>query len=210
MKNNRNDFINKFLNDLNYELRFLNRNERNKSLESYKEMILDYTEQGFREEDVIKRFENPKTVSLNVLNSYNDENKGGSYLPFKHFNKLYVLGDICSVILSFIFAYTISYVFPVSQNITSHSDIYTFQQYFISLLFIIPIFMICNFIFRIYHLSQIRFDRLSFSNIIAAMCFDLILFLTGQVFFSRLLLVLFVVFVVASTCPIRMFSFKKI
>lgn len=103
----------------------------------------------------------------------------------KYFNKLHVLLDAIIISLS----YTAAWILKI-KILFREGGTLTVQEYFLTLVFIVPAYLILYYIFNLYVSKRIQERRVEFLNIIKAntvgmICLMVVLFNMKQVDFSR-------------------------
>lgn len=109
----------------------------------------------------------------------------------KYFNKLHVLLDAIIIAVS----YTIAWILRI-QVLPNRGEVLTEQEYFLLLLFIIPVYLLSYFNFNLYTSKRIQEKRVEVLNIVKAngigiAFFMMLLFYIHKGDFSRLLMFLF-------------------
>lgn len=182
-----------FVKRLNAGLRALNKKERDSHIFEYQEMIKEYEEEGRTKKEIEKQFGDVKMAAANILDCYEELEKGKWEQFLKFYNKVYVLGDI----LISIVIYGIVY-FAILQWGKINSEAFVIMQS--AYLWMLPVIILCmlgsNYLFQVYSIKKTRnmiqqvFSMIA-ANFVCICIIHLILFLPRQFHFSRLFLFVF-------------------
>lgn len=179
-----------FLHKMNTELMCLKKLDRQACLDEYKESIADRMECGENEDKVIEQFGSPQKISQDILTSYAETEKG---VVSQHISLGYIGVDAVIMIFSYLISYLLCFRVSAYPREAYHLP---FVFYMLSLLYILPLYMVTYVSCGCYMLRiNISQKKRVFSNIAANVCglivVMLILYFTGQIHFSRVMLYLF-------------------
>lgn len=198
-----------FLKKLNHELKCLTKEEREKNLNDYKEIILDKMENGMTEEDAVYSLGNVEQIGRDIINSYLeiDEEKDNDH---KYTKMIYPFIDTTIISGSYVLAYYLCFKSGFLGREISHL---AFEKYMIGLLFIIPCYLALYYIFRAYTTKYVYWKRwaiknILWSNLVGIAIFLLILYLFHITLFSRIMIVSFLFINILLEVTIRNFIFN--
>lgn len=178
-----------FLNELNRELKPLNKRERKKYLCDYEEMIFDKMEDGISEESAVAGLGGVKDIAKDILTSYTEADEEFPKEGMKKFNHILVIYGVAASILSAALAYYLHFKREIfgTAYFGNRDD---FPNYFLAFLF----FVCCNFVF--YYLLRLYTTkygkkplRILGANALGLIAVFFLLFLTKQLDISRSMLV---------------------
>lgn len=182
-----------FLKQLNRELRPLKKEERIKCLNNYEEIILDKMENGITEENAVSDLGNVKQIAKDILNSYVESDGKMISSNHKYFNKIYIVFDTVVLAGSYISVY---YLYFKSGFFETGTWSFPFSEYMSFLLFIIPCYLILYHIFKLYTIKYVQEKyreawNIFLANVIGVSLISLVMYLNGQIHFSRIMIVIF-------------------
>lgn len=183
-----------FLNALNLELRPLRKEERKKCLNDYEEIILDKMENGMTEEQAVSDLGSVKQSAKDILNSYVELDRGMIKDIKKYFNRMYLVFDGIVLVISYLLALLAYYTF-FKDNFLGVD--FRVSLYISALLYILPCYLILYYVFKLYTVKCVKEKHREALNIFGANVAGLvlltsILYFSGQIFFSRMMLSMFV------------------
>jgi hypothetical protein len=197
----------KFLNELNYKLRLLKREERIKCLNNYQEIIADKIETGMSESDVIADLGSAKQVAQDILASYAEMEERVIDRKLRVVNKMYLIVDLIILLVAYMVSCFICYQSSIAQD-----GQWTFPilQYASVLLLLIPCYLLLYYVFRLYETSYVRRPwkeawNILLVNIIGLMLFAVVLYFTSNYNFPRRMLFDFFLVNTAMDIAIRRF-----
>lgn len=184
---------NKFLRALNLELRYLKKKERSKYLNDYEEIILDKMENGISEEKAVSDLGNVSQIAKDILDSYAESDRGIRKDNLKYFNRMYILIDAIVLIVSYLLAYSF---WLQSDYVRMSSGMLPLSTYMVALLYILPCYLIVYYLFELYTVKCVQRKFREILNVVRAnitglVIFLLLLYISGQFFFSRIMIVMF-------------------
>ena len=111
----------------------------------------------------------------------------------KHFNRLHVVMDAIIIVVAYMAAWAIRFVSPFNNDEVGRIDLKT---YLMALIFVVPAYLILYAVFSLYTPKRMHGQRYEMFNVIKAntiglLMFILVLYLTRQIHFSRIMLVIF-------------------
>ena len=111
----------------------------------------------------------------------------------KHFNRLHVVMDAIIIVVAYMAAWAIRFVSPFNNDEVGRIDLKT---YLMALISVVPAYLILYAVFSLYTPKRMHGQRYEMFNVIKAnticvLMFILVLYLTRQIHFSRIMLVIF-------------------
>lgn len=182
-----------FLKELNHELVLLKKAERKKYIDDYEEVILDKMENGITEEEAVSNLGDVKQLAKDILNSYAEQDGKTISNNKNYFNGMYMFYDGIVLTVSYLLAYYLCFKGIIGQNLISLS----FSIYISALIYVIPVFLIIYYSFKLYTLKCTR-DKITeirniiLANVVGLFTFTFLLYLFRQFLFSRMMVAVFV------------------
>lgn len=183
-----------FLKELNRELQSLKKEERRKYLANYEEIILDKMDNGMTEENAVTSLGNVKQIGKEILNTYAEPDGRKILYNLRHFNIIYMAVDAIILVVSYIAAYYLRFK---SGFFEMGSWSLPFSSYLYALIYIVPCFLVLYFVFKLYTVTCVHNHlreaiTIFLSNVIGIMVLFLILYVSVQIDFSRMMILIFV------------------
>lgn len=183
-----------FLRALNRELQPLKKEERKKYLANYEEIILDKMDNGMTEENAVTSLGNVKQISKEILNTYADPDGRMLFNNLRHFNNIYMVIDAIVLTVSYLLAYYLRFK---SGFLEVGSWSLPLSRYLFALVYIIPCFFVLYFVFKLYTVTCVQNHlreaaTIFLSNVLGIMVFFLVLYVSKQIDFSRMMIIIFV------------------
>lgn len=200
-----------FLKELNRELRSLTKEERDKYLNDFEEIILDKMESGISEEDAVSGLGDVKQIANDIISSYVelDEKEKSNQ---KYFDKMHLFLDIIVLIIAYILSYCLCFSSVFREGETLHLS---FFVYMFALVFIVPSYLILYYIFKAYttkyvhgHHWEVR--NIFLANLTGVITFSMILYLFNAFYFSRTMVLVFCCINLLLEITVRNFVFYRV
>ena len=184
--------LNRFLNDLDHELRILRKKERQKYIEQYEELVLEKMDNEIDEVVAIKELGNISIIATEILESYFDSDNMHKRNTYKYLNPIYFLGDISIVFLVNLVTWIIYLSF------FTYSSPELIWMCIISLLCFIPLYTFFYYLYGLYTVKVVSEKKLTLKKIVAAnitgtIVAFIIVFIAGLFHYPRIVLLFFMI-----------------
>lgn len=184
--------LNRFLNDLDHELRILRKKERHKYIEQYEELVLEKMDNEIDEVVAVKELGNISIIAAEILESYFDSDNMHKRNTCKYLNPIYFLGDISIVFLVNLVTWIIYLSF------FTYSSPELIWMCIISLLCFIPLYTFFYYLYGLYTVKVVSEKKLTLkkigaANITGTIVAFIIVFIAGLFHYPRIVLLFFMI-----------------
>lgn len=195
----------KWMGKLRCGLQPLSKEERNRYLNNYEEIIADKVEDGRTEEEAVAELGGVKEIVKDILGLYDDLEKKSRINELKYVNKGYLISDLIIIAASYLL--TLFFYFNTFRGVRVYPE-ELFYQYIAALLAAAPVYLILYFAFKLYTIKTMQSVSLQIRGILAAniaaiLLFGLFFYIMNMIHFSRIFLFLFALLNTAISIAVR-------
>lgn len=159
----------------------------------YEKIILDKMENGVSEEKAVSDLGKVSQIAKDILNFYPESDRGIRKANQRYFSRMYILIDAIVLIISYLLAYSF---WLQSDYVRMSSGMLPFSTYTVALLYILPCYLMVYYLFKLYTVKCIQNKFREILNVFSAnitglIIFLLLLYISRQLFFSRIMIFMF-------------------